>query len=134
MTVLRRSEQKKWGVTMRTFLTAAAGLVLCTPAIAQDDGRWAIVVHGGAGVIERDSMTPEREAEYRAAMNAALDRGGEILADGGAAIDAVDMTLLSGHAHMVWMEYMRRLLNDVGHQLKFGRSGQTDIHAVARHK
>lgn len=30
-----------------------------------------------------------------------------------AAIDAVDMTLLSGHAHMVWMEYMRRLLNDV---------------------
>ncbi|MCK7537686.1 MAG: hypothetical protein MZV63_45405 [Marinilabiliales bacterium] len=31
--------------------------------------KWAIVVHGGAGVITRDRMTPETEAEYRAMIN-----------------------------------------------------------------
>jgi beta-aspartyl-peptidase (threonine type) len=54
---------------------------------------WAIVVHGGAGVITRDRMTPEADAEYRAVMSAVIDTGAAVLAAGGTALDAVERTI-----------------------------------------
>jgi L-asparaginase / beta-aspartyl-peptidase len=50
---------------------------------------FGMVVHGGAGTIERASMTPELEARYRAALEEALRAGHRILADGGSSLDAV---------------------------------------------
>ena len=38
--------------------------------------QWAVVMHGGAGVIERSSMTPEAERGYRAGMQEAITAGG----------------------------------------------------------
>jgi beta-aspartyl-peptidase (threonine type) len=55
--------------------------------------KWALVIHGGAGVIERASITPEREAAYRAALSAALDAGTKVLAGGGSALDTVESTI-----------------------------------------
>jgi L-asparaginase / beta-aspartyl-peptidase len=49
----------------------------------------AIVIHGGAGVIERSKMTPENEASYRAGLAAALDAGYTVLERGGSSLDAV---------------------------------------------
>ena len=49
----------------------------------------AIVIHGGAGVIERSKMTPESEASYRAGLAAALDAGYAVLERGGSSLDAV---------------------------------------------
>ena len=54
---------------------------------------YAIVIHGGAGTIRKQDMTPEREEGIRAAMNAALDKGEQILRDGGSALDAVEQTI-----------------------------------------
>src|SRR5215813_8908856 len=34
---------------------------------------WALAIHGGAGVIERASMTRDNEAAYRAALSSALE-------------------------------------------------------------
>jgi L-asparaginase / beta-aspartyl-peptidase len=51
---------------------------------------WAIAVHGGAGVIARESMTPETEAAYRDIMKAVADSGAAVLAAGGTALDAVE--------------------------------------------
>jgi beta-aspartyl-peptidase (threonine type) len=48
-----------------------------------------LVIHGGAGVIERASMSPEREAEYRARLTEALNAGYAVLDRGGAALEAV---------------------------------------------
>ncbi|WP_194755560.1 isoaspartyl peptidase/L-asparaginase family protein [Aliidiomarina indica] len=48
-----------------------------------------IVIHGGAGTITRENMTPEREAAFTAALTAALDAGYEILDAGGDSMDAV---------------------------------------------
>lgn len=62
-------------------------------AIAEKKLEWAIVIHGGAGVITRDKMTPEMDAEYRLALGAALDTGKRILIKGGSALDAVEMTI-----------------------------------------
>ena len=78
---------------MYRLIAAFAALALAVPAAAHDreDGEpaWSFAIHGGAGTITRDAMTPEREAAYRASMQAALDAGSAVLADGGSAEDAV---------------------------------------------
>ncbi|WP_430384165.1 isoaspartyl peptidase/L-asparaginase family protein [Archangium violaceum] len=51
--------------------------------------RWGIVIHGGAGVIKRESLSPEREAAVRAVLNEALQAGHSVLAKGGSSLDAV---------------------------------------------
>jgi len=51
---------------------------------------WKLVIHGGAGVIERDRLTPEEDGAIRAALDRALDAGSTILAAGGNALDAVE--------------------------------------------
>jgi beta-aspartyl-peptidase (threonine type) len=55
--------------------------------------KWALVIHGGAGVITRDKMTPELDKEYRAALNGALGAGRKILIEGGTALEAVEATI-----------------------------------------
>jgi len=72
-------------------LLAACGTV---SAITQPAPRtWSIVIHGGAGVIERTNRSPEQDAAYRAALSEALTRGGEILESGGSALDAVEAAI-----------------------------------------
>ncbi len=60
---------------------------MSTAAPARD---WKLVIHGGAGVIERGRMTPSRDAEVRAGLRCALDAGSAVLRGGGAALDAVE--------------------------------------------
>jgi beta-aspartyl-peptidase (threonine type) len=50
---------------------------------------WTLAIHGGAGTIRRDDLTREKEAAYRAGLDAALRAGGAILAAGGSAEEAV---------------------------------------------
>jgi beta-aspartyl-peptidase (threonine type) len=54
---------------------------------------WAIVIHGGAGALEKDSMDRELDKLYRSAMAEALHTGRKILQEGGNALDAVEMTI-----------------------------------------
>ncbi len=56
-------------------------------------GKWAIVMHGGAGVIERNSMTPERDQAYRAGLDQAIKAAAKVLDDNGTAVDAVEAGL-----------------------------------------
>lgn len=49
----------------------------------------SIAIHGGAGTIIKEDMTPELETAYRAALKDALDAGYAILENGGTAIHAV---------------------------------------------
>lgn len=79
---------------MRVALIATVLSLIACPAAAQEaDGRWTIAIHGGAGVIERGQLTPEREAEYRAALTAAIEAGSEVLRSGGSALDAVQAAI-----------------------------------------
>jgi len=68
-------------------------LAACATAPEPAAPRWSIVVHGGAGVIERANLTPEFEARYRAALQRALDTGGAILENGGSSLDAVEAVI-----------------------------------------
>ncbi|MBD2722754.1 isoaspartyl peptidase/L-asparaginase family protein [Hymenobacter armeniacus] len=56
---------------------------------------FALALHGGAGTIARASLSPDAEREYRAALDAALHVGYSLLAQGGAAFDAVEATVRS---------------------------------------
>jgi beta-aspartyl-peptidase (threonine type) len=56
--------------------------------------RTAIAVHGGAGTMSRADLTPELEAEIRAALDAAIDAGDAVLRAGGPALDAVSAAVV----------------------------------------
>ncbi len=56
-------------------------------------GKWAIVMHGGAGVIERSTMTPERDKQYRAGLDDAMQAAAKVLNANGSAVDAVEAGL-----------------------------------------
>jgi len=51
--------------------------------------KYGIVIHGGAGTILREKMTPETETEIRATLKQSLQAGYDLLDDGRAALDAV---------------------------------------------
>jgi L-asparaginase / beta-aspartyl-peptidase len=56
---------------------------------------FAIVIHGGAGTISADTMTPEKHKAYTEGLKAALDAGYTILAKGGTSLDAVQAAVTS---------------------------------------
>lgn len=55
----------------------------------------ALVIHGGAGLVRRDSLTPEREADCRLGLERALDAGLAVLDAGGSALDAVTAAVVA---------------------------------------
>ena len=72
---------------MRSLLMIAGALLMSDAAQAAD---WKLVIHGGAGVIERSRMTREKEGEVRAGLDRALVAGSAVLEKGGSALDAVE--------------------------------------------
>lgn len=50
---------------------------------------YALIVHGGAGVVSRDQLLPDQEARIHAELLAALTAGQHVLVGGGTATDAV---------------------------------------------
>lgn len=85
---------------MRVIPTRFAGALaaffamVSTPLVAQDkDVGWSLAIHGGAGTIARENMTPEQDAAYRAALQRALDAGAAVLRDGGSAMEAIQAAI-----------------------------------------
>ena len=56
---------------------------------------FALAIHGGAGVIERDQLSAADEQSIRADLERALEAGRVILANGGAALDAVEAAVVT---------------------------------------
>jgi beta-aspartyl-peptidase (threonine type) len=84
--------------------SGAAGLALAASgerareaeAAGSDTARNVVfAIHGGAGTISRESLPPELEQEYRAALRAALEAGYAVIQDGGAATDAVKAAIVT---------------------------------------
>jgi beta-aspartyl-peptidase (threonine type) len=55
--------------------------------------RIGFIIHGGAGVIKRGSMTPEKEKAYRDKLTEALLAGYKALQDGKTSLDAVEIAI-----------------------------------------
>ncbi len=70
-------------------ILAVMAVALLARAVAADPRPIVLVIHGGAGVIERTRMTPAKEAAFRAGLEAALAAGYTLLEQGGSSLDAV---------------------------------------------
>ena len=69
-------------------------LTLAGTAWAQQPAHhWAIVLHGGAGVIERSKLGPEGDSKYRAGLQRAIEAGAKGLDQGGSSMDAVEAAI-----------------------------------------
>lgn len=83
---------------MKNLITLLALALMPAAALAQDtpppEPKWSIAIHGGAGTMDRDKMTPEIRAEYEAALQTALDAGAKVLAEGGSAMDAIKAAII----------------------------------------
>jgi L-asparaginase / beta-aspartyl-peptidase len=85
---------------MKNLITLIALALMPAAALAQEDAapppepKWSLAIHGGAGTLNRADMTPEKRAAYEAALQAALDAGAKVLADGGSAMDAIKAAII----------------------------------------
>lgn len=76
------------------FIFLAATIINCkSPEKDTAFEGYAMVIHGGAGTIERKDMDAGTEKAYLQALNDALDTGERILSDGGTSLDAVEATI-----------------------------------------
>lgn len=60
--------------------------------VQQPVRRWGIVLHGGAGIIDRKSMDAKTDAAFRASLANAIHAGAVVLDSGGSSLDAVEMS------------------------------------------
>lgn len=82
--------------------------------------KYSLVIHGGAGTILKESMTPEMETAYRKGLQAALDQGYDVLANGGTAVEAV-------LAATICLE--DNILFNAGRGSVFGKDGKQEMDA-----
>jgi beta-aspartyl-peptidase (threonine type) len=92
---------------MKTFLsTLVLFALLVVPVTAQkashaelkqlqgpQNPRLAFVIHGGAGVITRGSMSPEREKAYKAKLEEVVLAGYKALQSGKSSLDAIELAI-----------------------------------------
>lgn len=64
-----------------------------TAHVPEQVNEFAIVIHGGAGTIKKENMTPELEQAYNDKLAEAIKAGYDILKNGGNATDAVEATI-----------------------------------------
>ena len=74
---------------MRFIVPILCFLMAAASASAQPSDPVVLVVHGGAGTISRDRVTPERETAIRSALEEALRAGYAAIEEGNPALDGV---------------------------------------------
>ena len=55
---------------------------------------YAMVIHGGAGVIQKENMSDQKEQAYRQSLSNALEIGEDILKSGGSSLEAVEKVIM----------------------------------------
>jgi beta-aspartyl-peptidase (threonine type) len=86
-----RMAMRVW--TVATLMAGTALAVAAQQPATPQAHHWALVLHGGAGVIERASMEPKMEAAYRASIKQATEAAAKVLDGGGSAVDAVEAAI-----------------------------------------
>ncbi len=77
---------------MKNVLISLLFVLFSFASMAQ--GKWSIALHGGAGTMSRERITPEREQRYKDELQKALNIGVAILEKGGTSLDAVEAVVV----------------------------------------
>ncbi len=97
----------------KTFIIAGFLLfTFCITMMAQEE--WAIIVHGGAGRINREVVPPPAEAMYTRSLDEALDIGSKILEQGGSSLDAVEAVIRYMEDNILFNAGKGAVLNEKG--------------------
>ena len=64
--------------------------------------KYTIVIHGGAGTILKEDMTPQLEAAYMQGLESGLNAGYAVLEEGGTAVNAVKAALVVMEDNMLF--------------------------------
>lgn len=75
------------------FLVLILVAMISTVTHAQQNKKYVLVIHGGAGTILKKNMTPEKEAAYTAALTEAMKAGYNVIQSGGSSLDAVEAAI-----------------------------------------
>ena len=78
---------------MKKFIILFILLLICSCQSSESENNIAIVIHGGAGTILKENMTPELEAAYLGKLEEAVMTGYDILKSGGSSQLAVKETI-----------------------------------------
>ena len=78
---------------MKHILLLLISLVIGSATYGQT--RYVMVIHGGAGTILKENMTPERERAFKDALTVALRAGFDKLQAGGSSLDAIEAAILT---------------------------------------
>jgi beta-aspartyl-peptidase (threonine type) len=117
---------RRAGAVLVLVVLAAAALLLVrgdsgdARAAAPPDRVRDVVfaIHGGAGTIRREDLTPEQEAAYREALTAALEAGRDELESGGEATDAVKAAIVTMEDNALFNAGKGAVFTtDAGHEL-----------------
>lgn len=69
-------------------------ILLSLSSMAQNiKSKYIMVIHGGAGTILRENMSPEKEILYKETLTKALQKGYDLLKSGKSGLDAVEATI-----------------------------------------
>lgn len=79
---------------IKTLASAIVLALLSLSILAQNNGKYALVIHGGAGVMDRSKMSEDAQLEYLSVLNKALNVGDSVLASGGTCLDAIEKTIV----------------------------------------
>src|SRR6266567_4738030 len=63
---------------------------------------FSLAIHGGAGTIQKEDMTPELEAAYLEGLKQALDAGYAVLEEDGSAVNAVKAAMVTLEDNMLF--------------------------------
>lgn len=75
-------------------LFIAATIALSSAAAVAAQAPFGIVIHGGAGTINKANMTAERRQQYEAVLTESINQGYKILEQGGSSLDAITVAVI----------------------------------------
>lgn len=84
---------------MRTIFLLCLAMLLSNIGFAQQKSKkvnsgFVLVIHGGAGTILRENMSPEKEKAYIEKLTEALQAGYKVLKDSGTSLEAVQAAII----------------------------------------
>jgi len=78
---------------MKKLYIYLSALFIFSCSIESNENKIGIVIHGGAGTILKENMTPELENSYMIKLEEAIRTGYDILKNGGSSKDAVEQAI-----------------------------------------
>ena len=102
---------------------------------------YVLVIHGGAGAMERSKMSTESETAYKEGLMTALRAGEEVLKNGGSSTDAVIASITLMEDNPLFNAGKGAVYNEVGEiahdasimEGKQGRAGAVGAVSIIRH-